>query len=192
MIKKIIINTVPGAEDIIKYELQNGFYIQTESGINLSLFLTQSCRISENYIQDKIKTVFHNGNPVDNLQNVKLRDNSVVAVSGAMPGLVGAMMRIGSPYAIMRESITEKDNSIPETGKIIYVKLKLFNTILHDLGKNFIAKGVIMDKESIVHIIKKCEFENGKSFSFKCNNKTADSCALAMLTDEKFIITSFE
>lgn len=186
MIKKIIITGVPEVVELLHYELQNGFYVETESGIKLISFLTGSCGIPESYIRDKVKTIFHNGNPVDDPASVKLRNDSVVAISGAMPGIVGAMMRMASPYAAMRESITEKGENIFQTGDSIHVMLKLFNVILGDLWRGFVEKGVILDRERILRVI-----GNGgrdSHFIFKIDNEKTDSSKPGIITDEKYII----
>ena len=183
MIKKIIITGVPEVVELLHYELQNGFYVETESGIKL---ISGSCGIPESYIRDKVKTIFHNGNPVDDPASVKLRNDSVVAISGAMPGIVGAMMRMGSPYAAMRESITEKGENIFQTGDSIHVMLKLFNVILGDLWRGFVEKGVILDRERILRVI-----GNGgrdSHFIFKIDNEKTDSSKPGIITDEKYII----
>jgi len=189
MLKKIIIQGIPEAGDIIHYELQGGFYVESVSGITLLSFLIQSCNIPENYIGDKIKTIFHNGNPVDDLKTVKLFENSVVAISGAMPGLVGAMMRIGSPYAPMRESITDKGNAEGVTGDKILVKLKLFNIILNDHGKRFTEHGVVFDRETIHRIIRKCQSLTENKVSIIIDDTVFESTGIEQLTDDKYIIS---
>lgn len=186
MAKKLIIKNIPEAADIIHYELQGGFYIETESGITLLSFLVQSCSMPENYIEEKIKTIFHNGNPVDDIKTTKLYGDSVVAISGAMPGLVGAMMRIGSPYAAMRESITDKGDSEGTIGEKILVKLKLFNVILSDYGKRFSENGVIFERETVIRIIRKCETVSGKNFLISIDDAIYNSDNPENFSDEKY------
>jgi hypothetical protein len=189
MIKHIIITDIPEAADLIYYQLQDGFYVKALSGTAILTFLTDFCKIPENYISDKIKTIFHNGNPVDDIKNVKLYEGSVVAVSGAMPGIVGAMMRIGSPYAPMRESITEKGDEKGIAGETIYVKLKLFNSILKDHGERFAGEGVIFDKKIIIGIISKCETAAGKKFMLSIDNKITASSETENINDEKYLVS---
>lgn len=189
MIKHIIITDVPEAADIIYYQLQDGFYVKAMSGTAILPFLTEYCNIPESYIAEKIKTIFHNGNPVDDIKTVKLYEGSVLAVSGAMPGIVGAMMRIGSPYAPMRESITEKGNEKKNAGESIYIKLKLFNSILKDHGERFAGEGVIFDKEIIKGIIMKCENASGKKFLLSIDNTIMASSETDKLNDEKYLIS---
>lgn len=190
MLKKIVITGVPEARERLHYELQSGSRVETESGITLLSFLTGSCGIPESYIADKVKTIFHNSNPVDNAESVRLNAESVVAISGAMPGLVGAMMRMGSPYAAMRESITEKSEDIAHAGDLIHVTLKLFNVILRDLWKGFVEKGIILDSERILGIIKKSEVERGSPFNIEIDGTATGSSETDRLTDEQYIVIS--
>lgn len=190
MIKSIEITGIPEAEEILHYELQGGFYILTSDGISLQSFLISSCNIPETYIKEKVKTVFHNSNPVDDPECTRLHGDSVIAISGAMPGLVGAMMRMGSPYAAMRESITEKGDDTSETGQPVYVKLKLFNIILQDLGGKFRSAGVILDRDRILQIIKKTELNAGTPFSFTLENNIISSSDHEILTEEKYLISA--
>ena len=127
-------------------ELQKGFYVPSREGKTVYSFLTGTCGISDTYISQKIKTVLVNGGPVDDIFNTVIRDGGVCAVSGAMPGIVGAMMRIGSPYAVMRESITVKPDRSVESGNEIIITLKLFNVILSDMGPVFLKRGILLDR----------------------------------------------
>lgn len=137
--------------------LQKGFYISSSEGRSVYSFLTNDCGISDTYITDKIKTILIDGGPVDDIFNTEIKNMGVCALSGAMPGIVGAMMRIGSPYAAMRESITVKPVKSSESGKKIIVELKLFNAVLADLGLDFLGKGIIIDRERAADLLKKKE-----------------------------------
>lgn len=134
-------------------ELQKGFFIHSSEGRPVYSFLIKDCGLSEQYISDKIKTILIDGGPLDDIFNTGIRDRGVCALSGAMPGIVGAMMRIGSPYAPMRESITPDMAGTTETGKRIIVELKLFNTVLYDKGLNFLQAGIILSRERILNIM---------------------------------------
>jgi len=136
-------------------ELQKGFYISSFEGNTIYSFLTDSCGISDMYITSALKTVLVDGGPVDDIFNSKIKDGGVCALSGAMPGIVGAMMRIGSPYAAMRQSITAKNDEIIESGVEINFGLKLFNIILSDLGLEFLKKGILLDKQRIYELFNK-------------------------------------
>jgi hypothetical protein len=136
-------------------ELQKGFYIPACEGKSLFSFLNEDCGISEEYISGSIKTVLIDGGPVDDIFNTKIKDGGGCALSGAMPGIVGAMMRIGSPYAPMRESITVKPEKTDLSGKLINYELKLFNIVLSDMGLLLLKKGILLKKERIYDLFTK-------------------------------------
>jgi len=135
-------------------ELQKGFYISSNEGKTVYSFLTDTCGMSETYISEKIKTVLIGGGPVDDIFNTEIKDGGTCAISGAMPGIVGAMMRIGSPYAAMRESITVKPHKSAESGKNIIIELKLFNVILSDMGIHFLKQGILLNRGRVFEFFK--------------------------------------
>jgi hypothetical protein len=136
-------------------ELQKGFYIPACEGKSLYSFLNEDCGISEEYISRSIKTVLIDGGPVDDIFNTKIKDGGACALSGAMPGIVGAMMRIGSPYAPMRESITVKPDKTDLSGKLINFELKFFNIVLTDMGLPFLKNGILLKKERVFELFTK-------------------------------------
>lgn len=137
---------------LFRQELQKGVYITSSEGKTVHSFLTENCGISDRYISEKIKTVFIDGGPVDDIYNTIIKEGGVCALSGAMPGIVGAMMRIGSPYASMRESITVKPAAITDSGKEIIYGMKLFNTILIDLALHFLKRGILVEDKRIYEL----------------------------------------
>jgi len=138
--------------NLFRQELQKGVYIQSVEGKTLYEFITEDCSISDEYISQKIKTVLIDGGPVDDIFNTKIHDGGSCALSGAMPGIVGAMMRMGSPYAAMRESITVKPGKTDNSKKEIKLGLKLFNMILSDKGNDFLKRGVMIEKGRVLEL----------------------------------------
>ena len=129
--------------------LQNGFYIDSETGISLYDFLFKECGIDEEYITGTIKTVILNNQPVDDYKKAVIRDGNVLSLSGPMPGLVGATMRAGGFYSSLRSSITYRDNDHSgESGRGM-VFLKLFNLVMSDLGKKFLEAGIIYGTDEL-------------------------------------------
>ena len=136
-------------------ELQKGFYIHSYHGKSIYSVLTEECGISYDYISEKVKTVLVDGGPVDDIFNTTIKNNGVCAISGAMPGIVGAMMRIGSPYAAMRKSITVQPDKSVESDKNIIFKLKFFNVILSDKGLEFLKRGILIERKRFVELLSK-------------------------------------
>jgi hypothetical protein len=124
--------------------LQNGFMVRAQVGCSIKEFLYQQQKLSQEYISKRISTIFLDGKPVDDIDSAVIQDGSILALSGAMPGLVGAVMRRDSFYASFRSSITYKkgDNgSQQEEGMVV---LKLFNMVIKELGPNFLEKGIFI------------------------------------------------
>lgn len=165
---KISLNSI----HIFNPVLQKGFYVKSIVGIPVMEFLIQ-CGLDREYINSNIKTVFLDSKPVDDLNNAIIKDNSTLSLSEAMPGLVGAVMRIDSPFQSFRNTIsyvaTVDENSFinKKTGM---VAIKLFNTVLSDTAVLFLQKGIYIDGKTLLSLIK----ENKNVFKKKSicyNNK---------------------
>ena len=66
-----------------------------------------------------------------------------------MPGLVGAALRKGGFYSAMRSQISWKaDDDAPRQldGPPDTIRLKLFNTVLRDIGPTLLRHGVLVDR----------------------------------------------
>jgi hypothetical protein len=126
--------------------LQNGFMARTTAGSSLGNFLRCDCGIADEYIDKRISTILLNGKPVDDIDSAIIHGDSTVALSGSMPGLMGAVMRRGSCIASLRASITHKESgeclSEPEE---IMIRVKLFNVLTGELGPGFLKKGIYID-----------------------------------------------
>lgn len=121
--------------------LQCGIQLKTRVGISVNTILTQEFGLDSRYIE-KIETVFLDGKAVDDLDASLVKDGSILALSSAMPGLVGASLRRGSFYAAMRSQITAagvQDSVVPQQGM---VTLKLFNLVIKELGPIFLKRGI--------------------------------------------------
>lgn len=121
---------------------QQGIIIKTLVGTSIKDFLVEGLGINLDYVETRIQTVFLNGKAVDDLENSAIKDGATLALSGALPGLVGATFRRGGTYASFRKAITlqEGKESIPlEEGRIV---LKLFNLIVPELTPLLLARGV--------------------------------------------------
>jgi hypothetical protein len=124
--------------------LQHGFTVRTRVGIPLGELLTDELGLAPEYVRDRITTIFLNGKPVDDLERSIVADGSLVALSAAMPGLVGATLRRGGYYAPFRESITDASPAAETVRGSGTVRIRLFNLLLRELGPSFLGRGVIV------------------------------------------------
>ncbi len=130
----------------------------------LKEYLTRQCGIAEDYINARIKTLFLDGKPVDDFARAIVHDGSTLTLSGAMPGLVGAMMRRGSPYALFRHSITHADDEKAAQRITGLVRIKLFNVIIRELGRHFLERGVLAGADELSAFFR----EEGEEFWNVC------------------------
>jgi hypothetical protein len=125
--------------------LQDGFMVRALVGRSIGEFLREQYGLSREYIAKRISTIFLDGEPVDDVDAATLRDGSTLALSGAMPGLVGAVMRSGSYYASFRYSITHRDSGKTVKEEEGVIRVKLFNIIMSELGADFLRRGIYLN-----------------------------------------------
>jgi len=133
--------------------LQDGFAVEAPVGGPVGEFLRQGLGLDQAYVEQRCRTIFHNGHPVDDMERGVVEDGDSVVLSAAMPGVVGIAMRRGSPLAAMRSGISLVDEPLPEAGagrSPGTVSLKLFNLVLCDLGEALLARGVKVRPEALL------------------------------------------
>jgi hypothetical protein len=133
--------------------LQKGFMVNARVGCSINEFLCHQQNLSPAYIAQKINTIFLDGQPVDDIDSAVIQDGCTVALSGAMPGLAGAVMRRGSAYASFRHSITYKKANNDSQRKPGMVRLKLFNIVMNDLGLEFLENGFFISPRDLTDIL---------------------------------------
>lgn len=124
--------------------LQQGFAVQALVGCTLENLFTQQWHMTPDYVKKRIATIFLDSRPIDDPATAIIRENSVIALSGAMPGLIGATMRRDGFYANLRSNITYRELSphLPTVAALIHVKI--FNVLLAELGPGFLQRSVIL------------------------------------------------
>jgi hypothetical protein len=129
--------------------LQQGFMVKAQVDCTIKTLLCQQLGLSPEYLETRIQTIFLDGRPVDDVNSATVMEGSTLALSAAMPGLVGATLRKGSYYASMRSQISYREmapSKSPHKGMIL---LKLFNFILKELGPTFLKQGVWINGKDI-------------------------------------------
>jgi hypothetical protein len=134
--------------------LQQGVIIKTEVGCSIKDLLSRDLGITAETMESRIQTVFLDGKAVDDLDSAVIHDGSVLALSGALPGLVGATLRRKGTYASLRRAITlsAENKSIPKKeGAII---LKLFNLLVPELGPSILTRGAWISGKNLEQFFK--------------------------------------
>jgi hypothetical protein len=124
--------------------LQSGIGIEIELGCSIQQLLTEQLGIASEYVSGRITTIFLNSKAVDKAGTAMIHDGAVLALSGAMPGLVGATMRSGGYYAAMRGAMTYHDDREIPVGQRGVITIKLFNLLLEELGPRLLLRGFLL------------------------------------------------
>lgn len=127
---------------------------------------------SSQYIADRIETIFQNGLPVDDIETGIEGPAPVIAISGAMPGLAGAIFRKNSFHAALR---TSDSNPLPgesEGTENVFIKLKLFNVIASEKGSGILSSGCFMKSDSVFKFMNYRPQLFSELISLRCNNES--------------------
>ncbi len=123
--------------------LQQGFQVSAKVGCDIQSLLCDQFKLMPDYLSDRISTVFLNGKPVDDVATAVVKDGATLALSAAMPGLVGATFRKSGCLAAFRGSITHRsEEDAPATCYDGHITLKLFNLLINELGPQFLKHGI--------------------------------------------------
>ena len=149
-------------EDSRLFFLLNGVFrqgVQMEilAGSSIRQVIVEQLGIAEDYLENRVQTLFLNGKPVDDVDAMKVSDGSVLALSAAMPGLAGATLRKGGKYAAFRQQISlGSDSPVPvlRKGRMI---LKLFNQVTEEQGPVVLTKGIGMSGGDFLDVIRKAQ-----------------------------------
>jgi hypothetical protein len=122
--------------------LMQGFQVKAGVGCSVKMFLCRELGLDPDYVDQRIQTIFLNSKAVDNIDKAIVTQGATLALSAAMPGLVGATFRKSGYYSSFRSHVSQQNNiksSLCHEGK---VTIKLFNLIARDQGHIFLKRGI--------------------------------------------------
>ena len=129
--------------------LRQGFMVEMQVDCSIKTMLGDVLGLDDNYVENRIKTIFQDAKPVDDISTACVKNGSVLALSGAMPGLAGATLRRGGQLASFRGSIFCRNHGEEALSQSGHVSVKLFNLLVNDLGPIFLEKGILIKKEQL-------------------------------------------
>jgi hypothetical protein len=124
--------------------LQGGFMVKCRVGISIKTLLCEELGLTPAYVMGRISTIFLDGKPVDDIESAIIKDGSSLALSAAMPGLVGATMRREGVYSSLRSSITYEEKHSNYLSKEGLISLKLYNLLIDELGPLLLKRGIFV------------------------------------------------
>jgi hypothetical protein len=132
--------------------LQRGFTIRAKVGCSVERFLREEVGLSPDTIET-IQSIFLDGSPVDDLASAMVRDGSTLALSAAMPGLVGATLRRGGAYSSFRSTITYRETGPRCIAGEGFVQMKLFNLMMDKVGPDLLNKGLFVRPSDLLDFL---------------------------------------
>ena len=129
--------------------LGQGFSVDTHSGVSVKDLLCKQLGIHEDYQAQRIQTIFLNAKVVDDIDSALVAEESTLALSGAMPGLVGAILRSGGYYAAMRNQLSYVESESSSQAQSATITLKLMNIVAKELGPGFLQQGICLKGQTL-------------------------------------------
>jgi len=124
--------------------LQRGVFVERPDASSVMDFICKLLDLEPEEVSRQVKTIFMDNQVVDDPSVDRIENGTTLVLSGAMPGLVGAMLRSDSPYKAMRATITSAGSGKAETPLI---QIKLFNTVLMNHTKAMVKNGFWIDDD---------------------------------------------
>lgn len=131
---------------------QRGAQVEVKVGGDLLSLLTEDLCLTEEGIA-KIQTIFWQSKPVDDIAGCVVRDGGVLALSAALPGLVGAVLRRDGFWSAMRDSITHQDEGAAQISSRGVITIKLFNFMLSEVGPLLLKRGIRLDVADLASLL---------------------------------------
>jgi len=135
--------------------LQQGFRVKAQTGCSIKFFLCDQLGFDPEYVENRIQTLFLGGKPVDDTKTAIIRDGSTLALSAAMPGFAGRVLRRGGRFASLRSTISYREKSGKERLQEGVVTLKLFNLLRKEMGPFFLKRGVWIQGKDLDDLLKR-------------------------------------
>ncbi len=156
---------------------QRGAQISFSGECSILEFLTSLPGFEEQYIIDRVQTIFHNGNAVDDIYTTTLHNKDTLALSAAMPGLAGAIFRRGGRHASLRSRSSETTGDKKSGAGTI--TLKLFNMIARERGPALLEHGIFLTGNILADFfIRQKNFLENVHFMASLDGQSLDLSAL--------------
>ncbi len=126
--------------------IQRGVRIRVRPGCSVRSLLCEQFGLDPEYVARRIQTAFLDGKPVDDFASAKIGEGSVLALSGALPGLAGATLRRGGVFSPMRATLSHRGQGDGEEKSEGFITVRIFNILLEELTPAFLAHGIYLER----------------------------------------------
>lgn len=134
---------------------QGGVWVYVAPKTTVAELLLDQWRLDRETVEKHIGTLFLNGIPVDDVASAFLSEGDVLALSGPMPGLAGAILRKNSPLAGLRHGQRPRKIEAMSTATCasVRVHVKLFNRLIVELGPVLLKRGILLERNKAVECL---------------------------------------
>jgi O-acetylhomoserine/O-acetylserine sulfhydrylase-like pyridoxal-dependent enzyme len=173
------------------YFLERGVKKEIAVGCDIKTMLSDQFNMSTDYIDNRIKTMFLEGRPVDDVNATIINNGATLALSAAMPGLAGATFRRSENIKASTKTIELKKKVKNHNLQKGIITIKLFNLILREFGPSFLESGVLVSKQELTEFLLRQEnkIENACKFvKINKNNATIEALKHISVEDESELL----
>nr|WP_287410419.1 hypothetical protein [Pseudodesulfovibrio sp.] len=149
----LTIQMMSGAASGWNFLLQKGFFLQGTSGMSVRNLLHEVLGYEDNFIEQTVRTIFRNNRPVDDIDNVFIKDGDRLALGGAMPGIVGIVMGRDNPYKSFRSDISVQKEVRARNTKPITISMKIFSTLAVETGIDVLGRGILVESLTLADFL---------------------------------------
>lgn len=131
---------------ILSMELQKGVFMEFREGETVLAFILRVLDMDKATMDREVQTLILNNGCVDEPETRELVSGDTLVLSGAMPGLVGAMLRSNSPIKAMRQTLSSDSKPQRYEAPEGMIMLKLFNSVLTDHKEDILKWGFFLEE----------------------------------------------
>lgn len=121
--------------------VQAGVFVPLARPRSVYVFLCSGLGVDDDFILSRIQTIILNSKVVDDMGGAWLLPGSRLALSAAMPGIVGAALRRNGLFARLREGIRCPVEERQEKEGSFWLELRLYNSMIGELALPLLACG---------------------------------------------------
>jgi hypothetical protein len=154
--------------------LQQGVMVRSRTGCSVEAFLREEIKATSETIE-KIQSIMLDGKPVDDIGQAVVHNGSTLALSAAMPGLVGATLRRGGKYSSFRGTITYRESGQACQPGEGWVRIKIFNLLMAELGIGLLRNGVLLNTSDFLGFMAEQVQDLRQGCSITLNGRSIDA-----------------
>ncbi len=143
--EELHLTVAPGAVRRWRMALHSGFCFRIPAGLTVRGLLTDELGMDADYVENRVRTVFLGGRPVDDIDAARVHHGAEMTLSTMLPGVAGITMGRGNLIAAYRADITYSEDAAEQDEGRTVIFVKLLNFLAPETGHLFLARGIGLD-----------------------------------------------